>query len=322
MNHAVADDWFPGATLPFDDFPAFETNVSVAAGLNSGQFSAPPGVYCKQSAERSIGVSNQPFVLPCRQSRVLDQNLPVVNQFESVSEYSEDAKNYELFIQDGADFSELNFPVSAQHPAEIKLFAPTANKDIGSAGGVSLDPLIRAVTPETVSADFAGLQAGHYVVSVHNTDTQNSNPYGLMVALDGIESSVATMRPLVEDIVFSRSWGATNGSSSPPESRFNDYLDVVVVESSDGGASLSSGVMLKLTLSSPTVDTYLIMTDFETGEVLAVNDDAERTNRSVIFKAVPPGRYGIYQSTYSPVTTTENYTLTIDSSMPAYTYID
>lgn len=322
MNHTVASDWFPGTTRTFADFPAFETNVSVAAGLNSGQFSAPPGVYCEQSAERTIGVSNQPFVLPCRQSRVLDQNLPVVNQFESVSEYSEDAKNYELFIQDGADFSELNFPVSAQHPAEIKLFAPTANKDIGSAGGVSLDPLIRAVTPETVSADFAGLQAGHYVVSVHNIDTQNSNPFGLMVALDGIESSAATLRPLVEDIVFSRSWGVTNGSSSSPESRFNDYLDVVAVESSDGGASLSSGAMLKLTLSSPSVDTYLIMTNIETGEVLAVNDDAERTNRSVIYKAVPPGRYGIFQSTYDPVSATENYTLTIDSSMPAHTYID
>jgi len=322
MNHAVANDWFPGATLTFADFPAFETNVSVAAGLNSGQFSAPPGVYCEQSAERTIGASNQPFVLPCRQSRVLDQNLPAATLDESVTEYSEEAKNYALFIQNGTDFSEINFPVSAQHAAELRLFAHTTNKDISSFGSDSLNPSVKVVTPETVSVNFVGQQPGHYIVSVHNTDTLNSNSFRLLVALDGNESSAATLRPLVEDIVLDRSWGLTSGDSSSPESRFNDYRDVVVVESSDGGASLSSGAMLKLTLSSPSVDTYLIMTDFDTGEVLAVNDDAEDVNHSVIYKAVPPGRYGIYQSSYRPVSTNENYTLTIDSSMPAQTYLD
>lgn len=331
MSSKVGDDWLPGQNITFFDFPANEEHVSVWPGYgSSNSFSAPTGVYCEESIELTVDNGNRNFVLPCRQHTLQEKILPPLEVSTDTSLFADNRQYYALSVDTELSDFELSFPINTDRNLNFTLSQQTFTAT-PSPNANFIDPPLHQVfnvladtqTLTPSAEELEGFtQPGEYLVGMLNNSSSSPITVDLKVQLNGALSEQATFRPLIEAGQLTQTWGTTQGNNTNPSSRLNDHAYDLEIKSSGGSNFEKSGAFVKITVTTASVDAYLLLTRQGSSQIIALNDYADIHSRATIFRALEPGNYKIYVSTFSATTSTEQFTLTVDSSMPAFTTLN
>ncbi|MFT5485009.1 MAG: hypothetical protein ACI9GW_003679, partial [Halieaceae bacterium] len=163
------------------------------------------------------------------------------------------------------------------------------------------------------------LNTDTYVLAVQNLNSDFLAQFEIDVSNSAGESSASyAMRPILLTDILVNNWFSSFGIFNGSE-LLNPRHELTIL-SSDGGASIASGAVVKVDLESASIDTYLILIDSE-DSIVAVNDDnSDNGSNSTVLVQLKPGTYQVVAATFSDGQA-GIYSVSVSSSMPALTLL-